>query len=572
MAFDNIIIGSGAGGLAAAICLARAGQSVLVLEQHDVPGGWCHSFYLNGQRFSPGVHYIGRLDAGQSTSALYAGLGIANDLVFFRMNPAGFEHCWIGNERFDFPADPDALYDVLSRRFPNEKKGLKKYLTTVRNVSEQLTRIPEMNGFWDHLTIPWRTRHLGKYGLFSLKRVLDWHITDPLLKKVLTVQCGDHGLPPGRASFPFHCAVTDHYTHGGFYPKGGGGAIVKAMTSVLKKYGGEIRTSQSVKKILVEGSGKKKAVGVELVNGEQIFAKRIISNTDPGKTYLDLVGKSHISNKLTRQLDKTKYSCSSLMLFLTVDMDVRKAGLDSGNIWVIPDKDPDRACDEQLRTDIASGDDFPSLFLSCTTIKDPTSFDGRYHTLEAVTFINHESFSMFREDRHSTEYLAFKELLTEKFINSLEKLLPGIRGKIVQKELGTPLTNKFYINSTDGNVYGTEKTFGQIGAFSFKTESEIENLYLCGASILSNGVAGATYSGVQTAAKILGCSQKDLLKSDGSQVVRIYEAEENSQYPEWMQKKIMVKRTRVGFEVKKNPVSQTHEKKQLAPAASPDKL
>ena len=44
--FDSIIIGSGVGGLAAAICLSRAGQKVLILEQHDVPGGWCHSFYI----------------------------------------------------------------------------------------------------------------------------------------------------------------------------------------------------------------------------------------------------------------------------------------------------------------------------------------------------------------------------------------------------------------------------------------------------------------------------------------------------------------------------------------------
>ena len=79
--FDTIIIGSGAGGLAAAICLARAGQKVLVLEQHDVPGGWCHSFTLQGQRFCPGVHYIGLIDKGQSTSRLYEGLGVANDLV-----------------------------------------------------------------------------------------------------------------------------------------------------------------------------------------------------------------------------------------------------------------------------------------------------------------------------------------------------------------------------------------------------------------------------------------------------------------------------------------------------------
>jgi len=102
--YDTIIIGSGAGGLSAAICLARSGQKVLVLEQHDVPGGWCHSFYLNGYRFTPGVHYIGLLNKGESTSTLYEGLGIANDVSFFRMNPKAYEHCWIGAERIDMPA------------------------------------------------------------------------------------------------------------------------------------------------------------------------------------------------------------------------------------------------------------------------------------------------------------------------------------------------------------------------------------------------------------------------------------------------------------------------------------
>ena len=135
--FDTIVIGSGAGGLASAICLARAGQKVLVLEQHDVPGGWCHSFQLQGQRFSPGVHYIGLLEDGESTNALYKGLGAANDLVFFRMNPQGYEHCWIGNEKIDMPAGLNALYESLSKRFPAEKKRLKKYLTLIRNVSRQ---------------------------------------------------------------------------------------------------------------------------------------------------------------------------------------------------------------------------------------------------------------------------------------------------------------------------------------------------------------------------------------------------------------------------------------------------
>ena len=246
--FDAIIIGSGAGGMAAAICLARAGQKVLILEQHYVPGGWCHSFFLKGQRFSPGVHYIGLIDEGQSVNQLYEGLGVANDLVFFRMNKKGYEHCWIGEERIDMPAGMDNLCASLAERFPKERKRLKKYLALVRTVSRQLQLVQKMYGFWDNVTIAFRTRYMGKYALFSLKRVIGWHIKDPLLKAVLNVQCGDHGLPPFRASFPLHCAVMDHYFDGGFYPMGGGAGIVKAMVNTFKRHGGEIRTRHSCKK------------------------------------------------------------------------------------------------------------------------------------------------------------------------------------------------------------------------------------------------------------------------------------------------------------------------------------
>ena len=541
MNFDTIIIGSGAGGLSAALCLARKGQKVAVFEQHYVPGGWCHSFYLKGHRFSPGVHYIGLVDEGSSTSNLYEGLGIANDLVFFRMNPLAYEHCWIGNERIDMPAGINNLEESLSKRFPAERKGIKQYLKTVRAVSRQLQLIPTMKGFWDHITIPYRTAQLGKYGLFSLKRVIDWHIKDPLLKNVLNIQCGDHGLPPGKASFPLHCAVMDHYFDGGFYPMGGGGAIVKAMTNAIKKHGGEIRTGQGVKRIIIEeDKAKKKAVGIELTNGEMYTANTIISNADPAKTYLNMVGTKNISKKLAERLSKTRYSVTSLILFITVDMDVKAAGFDSGNIWMLRDenKDMDQIFEDMSVIDILSEDEFPALFISCTTLKDPVSFNGRYHSFEVVTFLDYTFFEQYETgDERSNLYLEHKERFSEKLLKSFEKTLPGVRDHIVQMELGTPVTNDFYINSTRGNVYGTEKSFNQTGPFSYDKKSEIENLYLCGASVLSHGVAGASNSGVTTAAEILKCRPEELLVSQEGQKIRIYEAENEAQWPDWIHQK-----------------------------------
>jgi len=151
------------------------------------------------------------------------------------------------------------------------------------------------------ITVPFRTKHFGKFALFPLKKVIGWHVKDPLLKAVLNIQCGDHGLPPSRACFPVHCSVMSHYFDGGFYPMGGGGGIVKAMTSSLKRNGGLVRVKQKVEKILIEN---KKAVGVQLADGFVLKAKTIVSNADPSITYLKLIGEEHLSKSLLKNFQK----------------------------------------------------------------------------------------------------------------------------------------------------------------------------------------------------------------------------------------------------------------------------
>ena len=452
------------------------------------------------------------------------------------MNKSAYEHCLINGEKFDVPAGIENWNKTLATRFPEEAKNIKEYLTLIQNVSLELQLIPKLEGFWQKITLPFRTKHFGKFALFSLKKVIGWHIKNPLLKSVLNIQCGDHGLSPKRACFPVHCSVMSHYFEGGFYPMGGGGGIVKAMTNGVRKHGGEIRVKQDVTKILIEN---KKAIGVQLKNGQQILAKTIVSNADPSITYLNLIGKEHLSKGLVKKLKKTKYSVTSLILFLTLDMDVTQFGIDSGNIWMMKDENDDANFDELMNGNITEGDSFPAVFISCTTMKDPVSFNGRYHNFEVITYINYDSLPEFNgiEDYHSEDYKIFKEKISAKLMNNLEKIIPGAKQNVVQIELGTPKTNEFYINSTNGNVYGTEKTLNQVGPFSYKNKSEIENLYLCGASTLSHGVAGATQSGIVAAAGILNCKPEDLLIEDANQKIQIYDAEEPSTWPDWIHAK-----------------------------------
>jgi phytoene dehydrogenase-like protein len=203
------------------------------------------------------------------------------------------------------------------------------------------------------------------------------------------------------------------------------------------------------------------------------------------------------------------------------------------------DHDMDAHFEDLMNNDITLGEKFPATFISCTTIKDPVSFNGRYHNFEIVTYINYDNLPKFERenDYHSEEYKIFKEKVIQKLMNNIEDIIPGAKQNIVQAELGTPKTNEFYVNSTKGNVYGTEKTLNQVGPFSFKNKTEIENLFLCGASTLSHGVGGATHSGVSTAALILNCEKDELLINDPLQKIRIYDAEDQSTWPEWIHTK-----------------------------------
>jgi phytoene dehydrogenase-like protein len=344
-------------------------------------------------------------------------------------------------------------------------------------------------------------------------------------------------MPTSQVPAFMHAGIVQHYFQGAYYPLGGGFTIPRAFVRALKRAGGEIRLKTSVEQILLKHG---KVTGVRLGSGEEISARYVISNADPEVTFLKLVGRENLSQKLIDKLEKTTYSTSALSLFFAVDMDLRSSGLDSGNYWFYEHENIDELYRLGLTDYVLHAETPPMIFMTVTTLKDPSKMHGGHHTCEAFTFVSYDAFEKFESEgsgAHAEEYEALKEDLAWRMFQALERRIPGISEHVVFWNLGTPLTNVQYINTTRGNLYGTAKNRKQVGPRSFPIQTEIEGLLMCGASTRNFGVSGATKTGLDAAKVILNRSTAEILSQNGPSL-QIYPSEDVSKWPEHLQKKI----------------------------------
>lgn len=532
--YDALIIGSGSGGLTAALALARSGRRVAVFEQHTSLGGYSQSFSLEGFKFSPGIHYIGQLGPGGRLRRIYEGLGVANDLVFLELDPTGYDRVFVGDDRFDIPKGRERFRQKLRERFPTEASGIDGYFDKVARMSEELVWARPPGGLRDQLLLPFRLATVLRYGLVPLERFLDRFVSDPFLRAILSIQSGDHGMAPSRAPAALHAGLQSYYFDGACYPHGGGHAIPDALAKHIELHGGELFRGTEVDRILVN-SGR--ATGIRLADGREVRADIVVSNADPGVTWGRLVEAEHQSARLRRRIAHLRYSVSTFSLFIAVDMDLRAAGLDSGNVWYSRTPDVDAAYRAAQLSDLSGLDAIPGLFFNVTTLKDPSLRSDRLHTVEALAMGTPGPFRAWQSTQpggRGRAYAALKEHISNLILAEIERFLPGFRERVVFRSLGTPLTNMHYLHATEGSIYGAEKSLWNLGPFSFPVRTHLEGLFQCGASTFAPGIHGVTTSGLAAAASALECDDDELLTATG-QELRIYPSEDTTAWPAHLQ-------------------------------------
>ncbi|MCA9666998.1 MAG: NAD(P)/FAD-dependent oxidoreductase [Myxococcales bacterium] len=495
---DAIVIGSGAGGLAAALTLAQAGRSVLVLEACKQFGGFLNPFARKKFHFDTGVHYVGEAYPGGSLSRTFERFELG--IEWNELTPDGFDWYVFPDYEVKLCKGRERFQQRLSDDFPAERDGIASVFALITEVETALRTLSRIRG---PVSLGRALPHLPalvRWGRATLAQLLDHYLRDQRLKNAFAGPCGDLGLPPSRLSGLYHLALLAHYLGGGFYPKGGAGAIRDAYLERLAEHGAELHRNAAVAEIEVEGG---RAVGVRTRDGHLHRARVIVSNLEGVATYR--MAGIRRSGMLAPKLQKVEPSHGSFMVFLGVEGDLAGNRIGDNNVWHYASADIDALYARVARDELPSPD---ACFITIPSLKDPDWPDRPraqrkapegHHIVELVTLASPEPFRRWfgmPTLKRGAEYDALKQRLAEPFLELAEQYIPGVSSRVVIQEVATPATNAHYVQNDSGQIYGPAHTPSQVLLGRFPAKTPLDGLYLCGASVIGCGVMPCTKSGV----------------------------------------------------------------------------
>jgi all-trans-retinol 13,14-reductase len=512
-AWDAIVIGSGIGGLTAAVLLAEhAGKRVLVLERHYAAGGFTHTFHRPGYEWDVGLHYIGQMQDERS-SVRRAFDNVTAGKVQWQPMPDVYDRILIEGRKFDYAAGLEQFREGLLQSFPGEARAIDRYLAAVHACNrvsglyfaEKAVPAPVAALAGGLMRMPYM-----RWARRTTLEVLQSFTGNRELIGVLTAQWGDYGLPPAKSSFAVHATIAEHYFGGASYPVGGAGAIAAAMIPQIESAGGEVVTSAEVSAILLDGGT---VVGVRMGDGREFRAGMVLSDAGAANTFERLLPPNLSAlDSLRGNLRRLQPSAAHASLYVGLSQSDAALGLRGTNLWVYPSFDHD-ANVERFARDIDAP--LPGVYLSFPSSKDP-DFQRRHpgkSTVEAITMLPYAAFDRWGDTRwkqRGGEYDALKERLAARLLDELKRQAPAVVGNIAYTELSTPVSTRHFMNYGHGEIYGIASTPERFLMRDLGARTPIRGLYLTGQDAASLGVVGALFGGVIAASAATG---KNLLSA-----------------------------------------------------------
>ncbi len=489
-----MVIGAGLGALAFAGYMAKNGFKVLVLEQHDIPGGYATTFTRKGGRFTFDVSLHQTAMSG-SMKTMLKDLGVLDKVKFHKGK--NLFRLITPNVDFTCPGgDPEKFESLLKEMFPKEKEGIHGFLKDMLDLNGEVQEFFQAGklSLIGKITFPFRYPCMWGARNKSLEDYLNQHVSDPRVRSVLSVFCGYYGLPPDQLSgFYYMNASASYLKYGGSYPQGCSTAISQAVVDFIESKGGEVRTGKRVDKVLMKDRA---AVGVRTTDGEEFRAAAVVANCSAVTLFNKMFSPRALPESFRKKIRPLKPSVSSFIVWLALNQDITDRVKDS-HIFLETESDPNKAFQYCLegRADMA-----PIGVCIYNNMYKDYSPPGTT-VLSLVFTAGYEPWKPFEKDYFAgrrQDYHKKKQQITRTLIQRVEeKLIPGLSGMIEVQEAGTPLTNVRYTLNTQGAIYGFEQSLDNTFMNRLSNRTPIKNLYLAGAW----GEPGGGYTAVLLSGK-----------------------------------------------------------------------
>ena len=501
--YDTIVIGSGAGGLASALRMARLNFSVLLLEAMPAFGGYLNPFRRKGYSFDTGLHILIGISKGEDWWRILDELGITDLVEFIELNPDGYDRFIFPDYEFQICNGKERFKERLIADFPKEERGIIRFFEYADKIMKAAEASRSMGpGFSGMLRFILKNPVMLKYSKVPYQSLLNKLTSDKRLQAVLSAPSLYYGTPPAKASTILAIMVWLSLLKGEFYPHGGSGAFRDAFIGELTRHGAELKNNSRV--VAIEKHANNFVVKTEA--GEQYSSRAVISNADPVITLGKLVDPEMLPSKIRKKVIGLRPSEGSFYAFIGTDLDLPSIGITDNNITYYDSYDINKILEIQLAS--SPPEVFPNFFITSPSVKDP---DGEYapegfHTLGVFTWaINYDLFKKwagFPSMKRGEEYKTLKKKIGDRLIASAEKYVPGLSRHIDIVEYATPLSNEYWVNAVRGGNYGPDHTPDQFGRGRFTTfGAGIDGLFLSGAGTLGCGIMTCVGSGFLSANK-----------------------------------------------------------------------
>jgi phytoene desaturase len=461
-----VVIGSGFGGLAAAIRLAAKGHDVTLFEKRDQLGGRAYQYEINGFKFDGGPTVI---TAPYMFDEIFQAAGRHREdyMTLVPLDP--FYRIFDPQGRpFNYYHQLEDMLAEIDRFNPADKDGYRRFIDRTVSIFDAFhpyTDKPFLK-LMDMLKIMPDVIRLGAFqGTYGF---ISRFVKDNFLRRVFSFHPLLIGGNPFDTPSIYSLIVQFEKEYGVHYAIGGTGAIVDAFGRLLHELGVKVHLETEVAEILVNGD---KVNGVRLADGTKVSADVVVSNGDVAFTYRHLIPSQYRKKYTNRRLDWLQYSMSLFVIYFGTRRRYLDSKLHHHNI-ILNERY------KGLMKDIFTGrplpDDF-ALYLHMPTITD-----------ESIAPPGCESFyvlSLVPNLASGTDWEMMAKPYRDRVMQFLEdNYLPDLQANIIAEHYIDPPHFQNTLNSYRGAAFSVKPSLFQSAWLRPHNRSEeFDNLYFVGA-------------------------------------------------------------------------------------------